>query len=136
MMKAQNDQPKIFVVDDDVPFTVLIKKHLQKSGYQNIYVHNSGRACLDAIETKPDIIILDYTMEPDFNGLKVLSLVKKKYKDIYVIMLTAAEKIELAIDSLRLGAYDYVVKNEKAFLKISNRVKKIIKEKQLSEKSR
>ncbi len=135
-MKAKNDQPKIFIVDDDEAFTVLVKKHLLRSDYKNIHVFTSGRACLEAMDNKPDIILLDYIMEPDCNGLKVLSLVKEKNKNIFVIMITAAEKIELAIDSLRLGAYDYVVKNEKALLKITNRIKKIIKEKQLSEKSR
>ena len=43
---------------------------------------------------------------------------KKNIFSLYVIMLTAAERIELAIDSLRLGAYDFVIKNEKSFSRI------------------
>jgi len=135
-MKIKNDQPLIFIVDDDEGFTVLVKRELIKADYKNIESFSSGRECIDNISKMPDIIFLDYTLEPEMNGLEVLKKIKESNKGIYVIMLTAAEKIELAIDSLRIGAYDYVIKNENAFIKIVNRIKKIIKEKQLFEKSR
>lgn len=135
-MDIKNDQPLIFIVDDDVAFTVLIKKELFKADYKNTEVFSKGIDCIDNLSKKPDIIFLDYTLEPELNGLEVLKKIKEVNKNIYVIMFTAAEKIELAIDSLRLGAYDYVIKNENSFIKIVNRIKKIIKEKQLYEKSR
>jgi len=135
-MKKQLDQPLIFIVDDDDGFTVLVKKELNRAGLNNVEVFLSGQECLTALDKKPDIIFLDYTLEPNMNGIDVLTKIKNTHKDNYVIMLTAAERIELAIDSLRLGAYDYVIKNENAFTKIINRIKKIIKEKQLSETSR
>ena len=135
-MKIKNDQPLIFIVDDDEAFTVLVKRELFKADYKNTETFSTGSDCLKHLSKNPDIIFLDYTLEPEMNGLEVLKKIKDTNKGIYVIMLTAAEKIELAIDSLRIGAYDYVIKNENAFIKIINRIKKIIKEKQLYEKSR
>jgi len=135
-MAEKTDQPFIFVIDDDEGFSILIKKELKKAGYHNLEVFNTGKNCIDNISKNPDIIFLDYTLDNEMNGLDVLKKIKEYNEDIYVIMLTAAERIELAIDSLRLGAYDYVIKNENAFVKIINRIKKIIKEKQFLEKSR
>ncbi len=135
-MKTKIDQPLIFIVDDDEAFSILVIKELNNAGYKKIEVFNNGSLMLDNLSKKPDIIFLDYTLEPELNGMDVLKMIKDRKKDIYVIMFTAAEKIELAIDSLRLGAYDYVVKNENSFNKIINRIKKIIKEKQFYEQSR
>jgi len=135
-MKVKTDQPLIFIVDDDEAFTRLIAKELNKADYKKIEIFQKGSDLLDNLSLKPDIVFLDYSLEPDLNGLDVLKKIKETNKSIYVIMFTAAEKIELAIDSLRLGAYDYIIKNENAFVKIVNRIKKIIKEKQLFEESR
>ncbi|MDD3877669.1 MAG: response regulator [Bacteroidales bacterium] len=135
-MTTKSDQPLIFIVDDDEGFCALVQKELKKEGYENIKVFFNGKDCLNALDANPDIVFLDYRLEPLCDGLLVLRRIKEHNKDNFVIMLTAAEKIELAIDSLRIGAYDFIVKNEKAFLKIKNRIKKIIREKQLNEKSR
>ncbi len=135
-MKAKTDQPLIFIVDDDEAFTRLVARELNKAEYKKIEVYANGTLMMDNLVKKPDIVFLDYTLEPEMNGLDVLKKIKETDKGIYVIMFTAAEKIELAIDSLRLGAYDYIIKNENAFVKIVNRIKKIIKEKHLFEQSR
>ena len=135
-MNTKPDQPFIFIVDDDEAFTRLIKKELFKADYTKIEIFSTGSYCIDNLNKNPDIVFLDYTLEPEMNGLDVLKKIKEVNKGIYVIMFTAAERIELAIDSLRMGAYDYVIKNENSFIKIVNRIKKIIKEKQLYEKSR
>jgi len=135
-MSIKTDQPLIFIVDDDEAFTKLIKKELFKADYNTIETFSKGSDCIANLSKKPDIVFLDYTLEPEMNGLEVLKKIKEVNKGIYVIMFTAAERIELAIDSLRMGAYDYVIKNENCFIKIVNRIKKIIKEKQLYEKSR
>ena len=127
-MKAKTDQPLIFIVDDDEAFTRLVARELNKAEYKKIEVYANGTLMMDNLVKKPDIVFLDYTLEPEMNGLDVLKKIKETDKGIYVIMFTAAEKIELAIDSLRLGAYDYIIKNENAFVKIVNRIKKIIKE--------
>ena len=135
-MKIRNDQPLIFIIDDDEAFTKLLKKELFKANYTNLKVFQTGNECLENILEMPDIVFLDYTLEPDMDGLFVLKKIKEVNKGIYVIMFTAMEKIELAIDSLKMGAYDFVVKNEHSFMKINNRIKKIINEKQLYEISR
>jgi len=135
-MKTKTDQPLIFIVDDDEAFTKLVKKELLKADYINTEIYSKGSECIENLSKVPDIVFLDYTLEPEMNGLDVLRKIKETNKGIYVIMFTAAERIELAIDSLRMGAYDYVIKNENSFIKIINRIKKIIKEKQLYEKSR
>jgi DNA-binding NtrC family response regulator len=54
------------------------------------------------------------------NGVEILRVLKDKYPDVQVIMLSGQDKIDVAIDSMKYGAYDYVVKGETAFSRTEN----------------
>lgn len=102
---------KIFVVDDDVFCLNLYQQFLNKLGYDDIICYNSGKDCLDNIMKRPDIIFLDYNME-EMNGIDVLQSIKVFDKDITVVFISGQENVEIAVDALKYGAFDYIVKSK------------------------
>ncbi|HTA26630.1 MAG TPA: response regulator, partial [Bacteroidia bacterium] len=93
--------------------------------------YNTGEEFIQNIENNPDIVILDYNLSdyehPDaMNGMHVLRDIKSASKDITVIMLSGQDKVQVAIDCLRNGAYEYISKSESAFVRIPNSIKNAI----------
>jgi putative two-component system response regulator len=101
----------ILIVDDDPAIRKVLGISLRKSGYE-VGVSENGAEALAMIRDGtfiPDCIILDYRM-PKMSGLEVLSVLKKEYPIIPVIMLTALTDLEIAVDTMKEGAFDYIVK--------------------------
>ncbi len=101
----------ILIVDDDPAIRKVVGISLRKSGYE-VGVSENGTEALAMIKDgtfNPDCIILDYRM-PKMSGLEVLSVLKKEYPIIPVIMLTALTDLEIAVDTMKEGAFDYIVK--------------------------
>lgn len=105
--------PLIFIVEDSVIYKDLIIGHLQSKKFTNIQSFNSGEECLRALGQKPDIIILDYTFD-GMNGLEFMRKVKTEQPEVDFIFISAQNDVEVAIKIMKLGASDYVIKNEKA----------------------
>ena len=86
----------------------------------------TGELCLENLTHNPDVIILDYLLDgvekTAMNGLTTLDKIKAFNPDIPVVILSAQDKIDVAINCMHHRAFDYVVKSETAFL----RLKKII----------
>jgi len=77
-------------------------------GYQ-VYTYNNGREALESVREDCDLVLLDNRM-PDLTGLEVLKELKKTFPKIPVIIMTAFGTTETAIEAMRLGAFDYVLK--------------------------
>lgn len=99
----------ILLVDDDIETTTKLKKILEKEGYI-IYIASNGADAVDIYrKNKIDIIITDIEM-PIMSGITLLEKAKKFQKDIEVIMMTGFGDENLAIESLRKGAKNYLRK--------------------------
>jgi len=123
--------PLIFIVEDDKAFMTLTLNELEKLNFKNIKSFSNGEDCLKELNLKPDIVLLDYALDNAMNGLEVLKKIKKLSPLTQVIMLTAYDKLEIAVDSIKSGAYDYVLKSETAFERIANLFRKIIRQNEL-----
>lgn len=101
---------KILVVDDEKDIVEFIQYNLEQEGYQVITAYN-GKEAIEAIKTKPDLVILDVMM-PGFSGYEVCEKIKKedKYKNIPLLFLTAKTSEQDEIYGLNLGADDYITK--------------------------
>lgn len=117
---------KIFLVDDDVVFLKLLEIEFLENGNFDIETYESGEKCIKMLKNNPDVIILDYLLDGvnanAMNGLETLDKIKEFDAEIPVIILSAQDKIEVAVNCMHHNATDYVVKSETSFM----RLKKII----------
>ena len=101
---------KICLVDDDLMCLNLYRQFLLQLGYTNIEIFDNGTDCLDNLEElHPDVIFLDYNME-EMNGIDVLKKIKHFDPSIIVLFISGQENIEVAINAMKQGAVDYIVK--------------------------
>ncbi|ELR70820.1 Response regulator of zinc sigma-54-dependent two-component system [Fulvivirga imtechensis AK7] len=107
----EQEPVKIFIVEDDPAYSKFLQYVLSLNPDFEVSVFETGKDCLDNLYQKPAIITLDYTL-PDMPGEKVLSDIKAYDADIQVIIISAQEKIGTAVELLKLGAYDYITKDE------------------------
>lgn len=115
----------IFIVEDDRIYGELIKSELERNNFFQLELHNSGEACIDNLYKMPDIVFLDYDLEGEMNGIEVLKTIKAFNPDTQVIMLSGQEQLNVAVNSLKYGAFDYVIKNDSAFRQITSLIKKV-----------
>lgn len=131
------DRPEtIFVVEDDVLYLNLIIKELEKMGYTNIKSYSTGKEAIHDLSEKPDVALLDYFLEKDYTGMDILKKLRQRFPDTQVIFLTASDDVNIAVDTMRNGAYDYIVKGDTAFIRIRHLLKKISEENEQKAKSR
>ena len=105
------EKQKILVVDDDPVILETIREALQQGGFETLTAEN-GNVALDMVKKIPfEAIILDRRM-PVMDGNEVLRSLKadERLKSIPVIMLTGDDEIEKVMESLHLGANEYIVK--------------------------
>lgn len=101
-------KPAVMVIDDEEDI-LLLYKNILKDNY-NVKTCSSGKKALKLIQDEHyDLLILDVLM-PEMNGIDVLKEVRKLDLGLDVIMVTASKDIRPAVDSLKLGAYDYIIK--------------------------
>jgi DNA-binding NtrC family response regulator len=100
---------KILIVDDE-PFNLdVLEQELTDRGYV-IERAQSGVQALEKSESfRPDLVLLDYMM-PGMNGIEVLTELRNRESDIPIIMVTAHGSIEVAVQAMKLGAHDFVLK--------------------------
>jgi DNA-binding NtrC family response regulator len=100
---------KIFIVDDDIFCLTLYEQFLRNLGYTNVKSFNAGDDCLAELKEQPELIFLDYNME-GLNGIEVLKKIKAFNPDIMVYIITGQESSMVAVEAIRSGAMDYIVK--------------------------
>ena len=113
---------KIFVVDDEEMFAMMVSDHLQKNPDYDISVFHTGEEAIAELHQEPDVVILDYqlnTVVPDAqDGVHILQAIKKIDKDTAVIMLSSQDNYNKALQTIIKGALEYVVKDDNAFVRI------------------
>ena len=126
---------KLFLVDDDAVFLRLLEIEFHEHADFDIETYATGELCIENLSHKPDIIILDYLLdgvERDvMNGIETLDKIKAFNPEIPVIMLSAQDKIDVAINCMHHAAFDYVVKSETAFMRLQKIISIIFETKKL-----
>jgi two-component system response regulator AtoC len=97
------------LVDDELLTLNNLKKALEKEGYE-IILAESGERALELLENfRPHLVLLDLVL-PGISGIEVLKKIKEVDREIIVIMMSAYEILEKAVEAMKLGAYDYLLK--------------------------
>ena len=108
-MSMQNKY-SILVVDDDKNIGKMIEINLRKAKEYQVDTATSGEACLKILsDTLPDLVLLDIQM-PGIDGIETLKRIRDFEPRIPVVMMSAHATIEKAVESMKLGAYDFITK--------------------------
>ncbi len=99
----------VFVVDDEPSILRLVTHWVKNKWGYDVRSFDNATEMLESLGDNPDLILLDI-MLPDINGIEVLKTVHSKNENLPVIMLSAQGSIDVALESLRLGAFDYFPK--------------------------
>ncbi|MEM9917778.1 MAG: sigma-54 dependent transcriptional regulator [Bacteroidota bacterium] len=110
-MAKEPSASKVFIVEDDPLFTRLVRYVFEMNPDYEIKIFSSGKECIDHLHLNPSIISLDYSL-PDMTGREVLEKIKSYNKNIEVIILSGQKDISVAVQLLKNGAYDYIVKDD------------------------
>jgi DNA-binding NtrC family response regulator len=100
---------RILVVDDEKLIRWSLRKNLVRAGYQVLEAEDGNRALEVLDEEGADLMLLDVRL-PGKNGLEVLEHAKRHYPEIAVVLMTAYSSVEGAVDAMKQGAFDYLVK--------------------------
>ncbi|MFO7767507.1 MAG: sigma-54 dependent transcriptional regulator [bacterium] len=101
--------PRILVVDDEARMAALIRRELEDEGY-DVVTASDGEAALEQVAAgELDLVVTDLKM-PGMDGIELLREVKGRDADCEVILMTAYASAETAVEAMKEGAYDYLVK--------------------------
>ncbi|HDZ23682.1 MAG TPA: response regulator [Desulfobacteraceae bacterium] len=125
------DAFKVLFVDDEIDFLETLMKRMKKRGVDVMGVGSGDEALKLLDESRPDVVVLDVKM-PGMDGIETLQEIKKRYPLVEVIMLTGHANVEVAIQGMELGAFDYLMK-PMAIDELSFKLKDAYKKKSLHE---
>lgn len=133
---AKVDHSLIFVVEDDPSFSRMVVHSLESKGFVNIRVFSSGEDALEQLHLKPEIMLLDMRLGSKMDGMQVLKIMQKRSPHTQVVILTAVDNLQIATETIKTGAFDYVVKNESAFERVKNLIRRIVFENQIKKENK
>lgn len=123
MQKTKN--PLIFIIEDSVVYKDLIVGYLQSQKYTSIKVFKNGEDCLKSMHHKPDIVILDYSAHGK-NGLDLMLQIRKEEPLTDFIFLSGQNDVEVAVKIMKIGAADYIVKNNDAPYNLAKSIEHLV----------
>ncbi|MCQ2550088.1 MAG: response regulator [Lachnospiraceae bacterium] len=101
---------KILIVDDSRTSRKMLRQILEDGGHEVLAEAVDGEdGFIKCKELQPELVTMDITM-PKLNGLECLKLIKEKYPDIKVVMISAAGQKEKVVDAIKHGAADFIMK--------------------------
>ena len=128
------EQLKLVIIEDEDAHFQLMKRAIIKA-YPDASIHyfQEAAGCLERLdEINPDVVISDYLL-PGMNGIEFLKSLNREKRDIPVIMITGQGDENLAIQAMKLGAWDYLVKSGDFFTLIPSVIGKVVREWKLKE---
>lgn len=109
-MIDNGENASVLVVDDEAAIRYSVSKTLQRVGY-SVREAVSGEDALDIIRAEPfDVVLTDIRMPPGLDGVELIRRIKDTDPDTIVILMTAYPSLPTAVEGLRLGAHDYLIK--------------------------
>ncbi|MBW1926575.1 MAG: response regulator [Deltaproteobacteria bacterium] len=124
----------VVIIEDEEPHFQLMKRAINKElPLASVDYFEEGYACLQRLdEISPDVIITDYLM-PGMNGIEFLKALNRENKDIPVIMITGQGSESIAVQAMKLGAWDYLVKTPDFFTLLPSVIEKVVRERRLKD---
>ncbi len=109
----------IFVVDDDPDYGELLRYHLKRHADVAIRLFTTGEEAVAHLDEEPDLVLCDVVM-PGQGGLETLRRIKAQRPELPVVMVSAQAAVSVALEAMKLGAYDYVTKGHDDTVKLQS----------------
>lgn len=119
------EQPVIFVVEDNLMYQNLIAKELEPIS-SNIHFYTTGEACVQELDKQPSVIVLDYNLEGQMNGLDTLQQVRHVNQHVYVILFSSQKGLNTKEIFLQDGNFDFLEKNNLSLRALQQKVNGVI----------
>ena len=100
---------KILVVDDDTSLRRVVEYNLQEAGYQVLSAACGEEGLQLFVDEAPALVITDMKM-PGMDGMQLLRAIRERSRDALVVMVTAFGAVDVAVEAMKAGAYDYITK--------------------------
>jgi len=107
----QKNNFKIFIVEDDPWYGQILKHYLELDPDYELHLFKEGKEFLNQLHQKPDLIFIDFGLT-DISGDKLLKEIQARDKNLPVIVVSAQEEISVAVQLLKTGAKDYIIKDD------------------------
>ncbi|OAN18414.1 sigma-54-dependent Fis family transcriptional regulator [Photobacterium jeanii] len=108
-MESKSKQRQVLMVEDTASVAALYKSYLNPLGLQ-VDIVGTGQEALDMFKAAvPDLVLLDLRL-PDMTGMQVLESVRRDYGNVPVVIMTAHGSIDVAVEAMRYGAQDFLIK--------------------------
>lgn len=108
---ASKDTYEIFVVEDDKWYNNFLQYVISLNPEYSVRTFFNAKDCLDNLHLKPKLITVDYSM-PDMNGTELIRKIKDTSVDSQIIVISGQEDVSTAVELLKLGVFDYILKDE------------------------
>ncbi len=129
MKKSIKNQELVYLLDDDPVFSHALELWFEVQGYRIKVFHNAYSFFKGLKHCQPDIVILDFAINDNYEGLKTGADVAQRINAIYnklpVVMLSAQGNIQVAVDMFAMHIVDYVVKDEYFHFKLKQTFQKL-----------
>lgn len=117
-----------FIVEDDPIYSSILESNLRKEDDLEVLAYASGEEMLENLHLNPEIVILDHNLE-QLTGIEVLQKIRASNPTATVVFVSGQENTDVAVNSLKFGAVDYIVKNETSITKLKEILDKIRQQK-------
>jgi DNA-binding NtrC family response regulator len=104
------NQPVIFVVEDNIIYQGLIAKELETLS-SNLHFYTNGESCISNLGKRPAVIVLDYNLDGQLNGLDTLQRVRDFDPNVYVILFSSQKGLNTKEVFMQYGSFDFLEKN-------------------------
>jgi DNA-binding NtrC family response regulator len=117
------NSPLIYIIDGSSSYRKIIETCLAALNVLDIKMFDDGESCFASMELSPDIIILDYNLgEGKWNGLEFMEEYSRAHKNVNYIFLSSSTKIEIAVEAVRMGARDYILKSKSGITRLAKQI--------------
>ncbi len=124
---------RIFVLEDDVIFARIIAHHLSHNPDYETEIFSNGKDCLSNLYKNPSVITLDYNL-PGMTGLDVMKKIKEFNPDLPVVIVSGQQDVSTAVELLKQGAYEYILKDQDTKERLWNIIRNIWEHEKLKRK--
>ena len=106
--------PGIFIVEDNLLYQQLIARELETFGGP-LFFYTTGEHCIANLNRRPSIVVLDYNLDGEINGLETLEEIRKFDPSIFVVLFSSQKEVYSHENQRRYGSFNFLEKKEQSF---------------------